>query len=159
MLATLNEYSGLINFVLFGAIVGFLFHLQKSAREALNDKFETQLETLRSKIMLMELQEKATLVNHQAAIKILEQHLSFYKSVADLPEDQKVMAIKSEYQQKLSELEAEMAKRSEVEDDLKSKLAEVHATAQEAARAPSMTQQGAMRILEKVIRVTIDSLT
>ena len=158
MLATLNEYSALINFVLFGAVVGFLFHLQKTSREALTDKFEAQLEVLRSKVALLETHEKAILSNHNAAIKLLEQQLAFYKSLADMPEDRKVLAIKSEYQQKLSDLETELARRSNVEGQLKEQLVAVRSEAQEAAKLPSLSPLAAMRVLEKVVRLTIDSI-
>ena len=158
MLATLNEYSALINFALFGAVIGFLFHLQKTSREALTDKFEAQLELQKSKITLLETQERITLANHQAAIKLLEQQLTFYKSLADMPEDRRVLAIKSEYQQKLAEVEAELSRRGEVEGQLKLELVSVREEAQLAAKSPSLTQQAAMRVLERVVRLTIDSI-
>lgn len=158
MIALISQYSALINFVLYGTIIGFLFNLQKTSREALTDKFEAQLEALRSKVSLLDAQEKITQANHQAAIGLLEQQLSFYKSLADMPEDKRVLAIKTEYQQKLKELEASIASRAEVESEFKRKFAEVRQVAEETARAPSATRQSVTSVLEQVVRLTMSLL-
>lgn len=76
-----------------------------------------------------------------------------------MPEDRKVLAIKSEYQQKLSEPEVEIAGRAGVEGELKQQLVAVQAEAHEAARSPTLTQQAAMKVLERVVRLALELVT
>ncbi len=154
MLQMLNNYAGLFNFVLFATIVGLLVHLTNMYRTALVDKYEAQMETLRQQFTLIQLQESAAMRSHEAAVKLLERQVTFYKSMADMPEDRRVVAIKLEYQQRLAELELELSSRTAVEEKLKAEVTRIHAAAEEVSKDPSPTLSTAIAVLEQVFKMT-----
>lgn len=155
MLAFLNQYANLINFVLFGTIIGFLVHLVSLSRTALIDKYEAQLETLQKQLTLLQGQDSINAQNHEAAVKLLERHVAFYKAMADMPEDKRLMAIKTELQQKVEELEAELKARGQTQAKLSIDAKGLREEAQAVAISSSPTKVVATRILEQVIKTML----
>jgi cobalamin biosynthesis Mg chelatase CobN len=155
MIETLNTYAGLINIALFGTIIGFLIHIARMSRTAIVDKYEAQSEALRQRINILEAQENSTTCNHEAAIKLLERQLAFYKSVSQMPEDKRIVAIKEEYEEKLSELEAELATRSDGSEIASAEVARLEDAAAEVSNDPTPTSTSAMRVLEQVVKLTL----
>ena len=101
----LNQYAQLINFVLFATIIWWLFSISQSSRKAIEDKFEALLAAKDLEISNLRERLKKKDEFHQGEVVTLQHNLAFYKHLASLSENERVEAIKLEYELRLQELE------------------------------------------------------
>ncbi len=116
-LKILNEYSALIDFVLFGTIIGILINLTSISRTSLNDKHNAELSILKAKIAETEAKNEllqARLANsseqNSSKIDVLQYQLDFFQKLIDMPEDKRVEFIKHKYESQIKELESQVQK-------------------------------------------------
>ena len=125
----LNEYAQLINFVLFATIIGWLLKISQLSRTTIEDRYKALLTARDTEILGLREQLKVKDEYHKNETALLQHNLAFYQHLASLPEDQRVEAIRHEYEVKLQELEerAKLAKpevKHEIQKE-KSELTEI----------------------------------
>lgn len=163
ILTFLNEYSALINFVLFAAIIRILINLTKLSKESLKDKHDAELAALNSKISGLESINnslKYRLENaaeqNQARVVLLQQQLSFFQKIADLPDNKRVEAIKIQYDTRIAELEKQSstlqteAKGKEV---LQAKIVELQKEYNEFIKVDKKFSDAFVDLAPKIIRL------
>ena len=134
LLVNLNKYSSLINITLLLAIIGYLIHISRLSRTALQDKHASDIAAKNNEIKALitakqSLQDKLDARSEQYSSKIdlLQYQLSYFQKIADLPDNQRVEAIKHDYQEKIKQLEKQLEQKELSESVARSQIKELEA--------------------------------
>lgn len=159
----LNEYSSLINFVLFATIIGILINLTKLSRESLEDKHSAELAALNSKIAGLESENKSllnrftnTTEQNEARVGLLQQQLAFFQKLADLPDDKRVEAIKLQYEVRIEELEKQasmLQAETEEKQVLQSEIVELKKESKEFIKIDRKYIDTLLKLAPQIIRI------
>jgi len=105
VLTSLNEYANLINFGLLVAIIGWLFHISKISRKSLIDQYNAKLATKDQEIQSIRSQLQLKQVLFESQLNTIEHTRSFYERLSSLQGDERIDALKLEYEMRLESLD------------------------------------------------------
>lgn len=136
-----TQYSALVNFVLFGTIIGFLFHIATQSRTALIDKHtaelaarDAQLAALAGEVSNLTFRLESKDEHHSAKVDVLNHQLAFFQKISALPEDQRLTAIKFEYEEKIRKLEEQITRREVPTEQARQQITELEEEANQVAK-------------------------
>lgn len=164
MLQLLSDYSSLINIVLMGTMIGFLFHLSKASRQALLDKHSVELEAMKVKLQALEDQAKLDEKNHQQAVALLTQQMDFFRRLAEIPKERRTELLAQQSEEAILQLELQARRLPEPQASLAAEQA--IALRKEVPPGPvdatvehrQALQDAFMRVLTKAVKFTIDTM-
>jgi hypothetical protein len=113
MIDFLKEYGELINLALFATIIGWLFHISRLSRTSLIDLHTAKLATKDQEISSLRAKLEARDVQYESQLAMIERQRSFFERLATLPGDERVDAVKLEYEMRLEELQGREARIQE----------------------------------------------
>ena len=132
LIGFLNQYAALINFVLFGTIIGFLFQITTQSRTALVDKHtaelaekDAQMAALATEVSNLRFRIESKDEHHAAKVDVLNHQLAFFQKISALPEDQRLTAIKFEYEEKIRKLEEQITRKEVPTEQARQEISEL----------------------------------
>ena len=105
MLEFINQYAQLVNIVLFGTIIGWLFHITRLSRTALKDKYEARLSAKDNQIQSLNSRLEEQSAIFEAEKIALNHNLKIFEHLASLSKDEQLEALKVHYELKVKEIE------------------------------------------------------
>lgn len=152
MLEFLKDYAHLINFALFGTIIGWLFHISRLSRTSLIDKYDAQLATKDQELTNARLALESAQQQYESQIAVIDHSRQFFERLATLSDDERLAALKLEYEMRLESLErreatvAEAARKAELQEE----KAELEAEAKKVLSVDAETLSKMLDIATKV---------
>ncbi len=133
MLEVLTEYAQVFNLTLFAAVIGWLFHISRLSRTSIVDQYNSKIAAKDQEIIAKEheidalrLQLESKEAQYESQIAVISHSRTFFERLATLPGDERLDALKLEYQMRMEELERrEKALEEEIETAVQAKKQEL----------------------------------
>lgn len=101
----LKDYAHLINFALFATVIGWLIRISQLSRTSLVDQYQAKLAAKSQEISSLKSELKVQEKQFESQIAVIEHSRTFFERLATMPEDERLKALKLEYEMKIEELE------------------------------------------------------
>ena len=101
----LKDYAHLINFALFATVIGWLIRISQLSRTSLVDQYQAKLAAKSQEISSLKSELKVQEKQFESKIAVIEHSRTFFERLATMPEDERLKALKLEYEMKIEELE------------------------------------------------------
>ena len=155
-----NQYSALINFVLFGTIIGFLFHIATQSRTALLDKHtaelaarDAQIAQLNAEVANLRFRLESKDEHHAAKVDVLNHQLAFFQKISALPEDQRLAAIKFEYEEKIRKLEEQIARKEVPTEQAQQQITELKEEVRQVSKLDKLVVDKVIEFIPTLVRL------